>query len=76
MNGGPGSLSPFHEVQSQKTASSNVEKLGNFRLQADELEISDGVQRVYIDEYKDLGDGKVYKGEWNKKTGERDGLGV
>ena len=51
-----------------------MEKLGNFRLQADELEISDGVQRVYIDEYKDLGDGKVYKGEWNKKTGERDGL--
>jgi hypothetical protein len=31
---------------------------------------------VYIDEYKDVGDGKQYKGQWNKKTGERDGVGI
>ena len=36
----------------------------------------DGIERVYIDEYKDVGDGKLYKGQWNKKTGERDGMGV
>jgi len=34
------------------------------------------VNRVYIDEFKDVGDGRLYKGQWNKKTGERDGLGI
>lgn len=32
--------------------------------------------RVYIDEFKDVGDGRLYKGQWKKKTGERDGLGI
>lgn len=53
-----------------------MDKLGPFQLAASEYTLSDGVQRVYIDEYKDVGDGKLYKGQWNKKTGERDGVGI
>ena len=33
-------------------------------------------QIVFIDEFKDVGDGKVYKGQWNKRTGEREGVGI
>lgn len=33
-------------------------------------------QTVYIDEFKDVGDGKLYKGQWNKRTGEREGAGI
>lgn len=31
---------------------------------------------MYIDEFKDVGEGKLYKGQWNKRTGERDGVGI
>jgi hypothetical protein len=31
---------------------------------------------VFIDEFKNVGERKLYKGEWNKRTGEREGLGV
>lgn len=31
---------------------------------------------VYIDEFKEVGEGKLYKGQWNKRTGEREGLGL
>lgn len=34
------------------------------------------VFRVYIDEFKDVGEGRLFKGQYNKKTGERDGVGV
>ena len=52
------------------------EKLASFTLSPNDIEINDGVQRVYIDEIKDVGDGRLYKGQWNKKTGERDGVGI
>jgi hypothetical protein len=55
---------------------SNQEKLGLFSLTTEEVLMKDGVERVYIDEYKDVGDGKLYKGQWNKKTGDRDGVGI
>jgi len=32
--------------------------------------------RLYIDALKDVGSGKQYKGEWSKKTGEREGVGI
>lgn len=32
--------------------------------------------RVYIDEFKDVGEGKMFKGQWNKRTGEREGVGI
>jgi len=42
----------------------------------EDIELNDGVARVYIDEFKSIGDGKLYKGQWNKKTGLKDGVGV
>jgi hypothetical protein len=33
-------------------------------------------QRVFIDGFKDVGEGRLYKGYYNKKTGHRDGLGI
>ena len=45
-------------------------------MNPEEANVNDGIERVYIDEYKDVGDGKLYKGQWNKKTGERDGVGI
>lgn len=57
-------------------AGKSLQQIQNFHLSSDEVEIQDGVERVYIDEYKDVGEGKLFKGQWNKKTGERDGVGV
>ena len=34
------------------------------------------VNRVFIDEFKDVGEGRLYKGQYNKVTGERDGVGI
>ena len=34
------------------------------------------VARVFIDEFKDVGEGRLYKGQYNKMTGERDGVGM
>lgn len=34
------------------------------------------ISRVYINEFKDVGEGRLYKGQYNKRTGERDGVGV
>jgi hypothetical protein len=34
------------------------------------------IARVFIDGYKDVGEGRLYKGQFNKKTGERDGVGI
>ena len=34
------------------------------------------VPRVFIDEFKDVGEGRLYKGQYNKMTGERDGVGM
>ncbi len=53
-----------------------AERLGEFQLKPSDYQQSDGVERVYIDEYKDVGDGKLYKGQWAKKTGDRSGLGI
>ncbi|CDW77644.1 morn repeat protein [Stylonychia lemnae] len=53
-----------------------IQKLGEFKLNPEEYDAQDGVERVYIDQYKDVGDGKLYKGQWNKKLGERDGVGI
>lgn len=53
-----------------------VERLGEFQLMPSDYTQNDGVERVYIDEYKDVGDGKLYKGQWNKKNGDRDGIGI
>jgi hypothetical protein len=41
---------------------SHADRLGPFSLKEDEYIISDGVERVYIDEYKDVGEKKLYKG--------------
>ena len=43
--------------------------------QVDKL-LTDNVDRVFIDQYQDVGEGKKYKGQWNKGTNERNGLGV
>ena len=32
--------------------------------------------RVFIDGFKDVGEGRLYKGQYSKKTGERDGVGI
>jgi hypothetical protein len=53
-----------------------VEKIGPFQLSVDEYHIQDEIERVYIDEFKDVGGGKLYKGQWNKKSGDRDGVGI
>ena len=50
--------------------------LGEFQLKPEEYDIKDKVERVYIDEYKDMGDGKVYKGQYEKKSMNRDGIGI
>lgn len=42
----------------------------------EDIFVKDGVTRIYIDEFKDVGNGRMYKGQWNKKTGERDGVGI
>lgn len=34
------------------------------------------ISRVYINEFKDVGEGRLYKGQYNKRMGERDGVGV
>ena len=47
-----------------------------FKLNPEDMNTKDNIQRVYIDEFKDVGDGRLYKGQWNKKTGERDGVGI
>jgi hypothetical protein len=41
---------------------SHADRLGPFTLREEEYIMNDGVERVYIDEYKDVGDGKLYKG--------------
>lgn len=41
-----------------------------------EYQFNDNIERVYIDEFKEVGDGKLYKGQWNKRTGDRDGVGI
>jgi hypothetical protein len=53
-----------------------IDKLPQFKLNIEDIFVKDEVQRVYIDEYKDVGEGRLYKGQWNKKTGERDGVGI
>jgi hypothetical protein len=53
-----------------------LDKQTAFKLTEVDLNIQDKVERVYIDEFKDVGDGRLYKGQWNKKTGERDGVGI
>lgn len=52
------------------------EKMPPFFLTSLEIDSNDGVERVYINEYKEVGDGKLYKGQWSKRKGERDGVGV
>ena len=47
-----------------------------FRLESDDLSFIDIGDRVYIDEYKEVGNGQLYKGQWNKRTGVRDGVGI
>jgi hypothetical protein len=42
------------------------------KLTAEELTIP----RVFINTYKDVGEGRLYRGQYNKRTGERDGLGI
>jgi hypothetical protein len=63
-------------MQTKNANHQRVEKLTAFKLQQEDLQLSDDVQRVYIDEFKDVGEGRLYKGQWNKKTGERDGVGI
>ncbi len=53
-----------------------IEKLAPFSLTQSDIAQSDKIQRVYINEFKDVGDGRLYKGQWNKQTGERDGVGI
>jgi hypothetical protein len=68
-----------HNIQSSSNFSKvgqPLEKLPPFSLNPSDLDFDDDVQRVYIDEFKDVGDGKLFKGQWNKKTGERDGVGI
>ena len=36
----------------------------------------DDDERVYIDVFKEVGEGKLDKGQFSKKTGLRDGLGI
>lgn len=67
--------------QTQKNSLNNqsaIDKLGPFKLTPADLQLDSLEQRerVYIDEFKDVGDGRLYKGQWKKKTGERDGLGI
>lgn len=65
------------EIQTQQIQAQNwIEMLGEFQLKPEEYDIKDGVERVYIDEYKDMGDGKVYKGQYEKKGMNRDGIGI
>ena len=54
------------------------DKVPAFKLSGKDLELESkfNINRVYIDEFKDVGDGRLYKGQWNKKTGERDGVGI
>ena len=57
----------------------NVDKIPPFKLSQSDLEGKYKVnqdKRVYIDEFKEVGEGRLYKGQWNKKSGERDGLGI
>lgn len=74
----------YQEVRQQSEARVNIanQKLKAFTLSQQEHESlkreehAGAIQRVYIDEFKDVGEGRLYKGQYNKKTGERDGVGV
>jgi hypothetical protein len=39
-----------------------VDKITPFKLIYEDVTQNDGIQRVYIDEFKDVGDGRLYKG--------------
>ena len=76
---------PFSEVSSQSNLDNGklgsrqqlkLELMQPFKLNVAEIKQSDGVVRVYIDEFKDVGGGKLYKGQWDKKMGQRDGVGI
>ena len=47
-----------------------------FRLNVKDILQNESSQRVYIDEFKDVGNGKKYKGQWDKKMGQREGVGI
>lgn len=38
--------------------------------------LNDGVKRLYINYFQDVGDGIKYKGEWSKDGKVRDGIGT
>ncbi len=45
------------------------------KIERELLKLDDD-ERVYIDVFKEVGEGKLYKGQFSKKTGLRDGLGI
>jgi len=53
-----------------------TKKLGPFKLSTSEIDPQDGVPRYFYDQYLDVGDGKLYKGQWHKVSAKRDGVGV
>ncbi len=60
---------PDSEISSAKTADSRtanyrIDKMHTFKLSPEDIVLDDGIQRVYIDEFKDVGDGK----KWVKGT--------
>jgi len=70
---------------STSTKSSSQNTLGSFQLTTEEIERRDGTERIFLNEYQDIGEGRLYKGEWkkvnqynegNKVTMEQDGVGI
>ena len=57
-----------HPNNSTKSTLSNrknpelLDKQSAFKLTEVDLNIQDKIERVYIDEFKDVGDGRLYKG--------------
>ena len=47
-------------------------------MNQDDIEglLQDGIERMYLEEYKDVGEGKIYKGQWSKVENLRDGVGI
>ena len=64
-------LGPFTFDQLQSSQQSITKDSDNVATPKDASDL-----RLYIDALKDVGSGKQYKGEWNKKTGEREGVGI
>jgi len=51
-----------------------IQRIGPLDLE--KLKLNDGEERTFYDMFVPDNDGKTYKGEWLKKNGKKDGVGI